>query len=63
MSCSQQKLFHHQKINKKAIKMGFLYEKGNVGYEKSVGFAIKDPGLSPRSATHLSCSNRKVSGP
>lgn len=43
--------------------MGFLYEKGNVGYEKSVGFAIKDPGLSPRSATHLSCSNRKVSGP
>lgn len=43
--------------------MSFLCEKGNVGYEKSVGFVIKDLGLSPTSVTHFSCSHRKVSAP
>lgn len=48
--------------------MGFLYEKGNVGYEKTVGFAIKDPGLiccsfvvfQQKSLWTLACSSQSA---
>ena len=42
MSFSQLKLFYHKKTPN---KMGFLCEKGNIGYGKNVGCAIKDVGL------------------